>query len=296
MGEKDTAEKLLEDYNDVFADIMNVLVFGGKRRIKASALKDLPLRSGYKADTGRLHEQERDVAKLWKERGIQLCICGIENQTKVERFMPVRILGYEGASYRSQLSRLSKKSCRVTPVVTIVLYFGEEHWKEPTDLKELMDIPEGLEDYENDCKIHVFEISWLTDEQIAMFQSDFRIVANFFVQKRRNKNYRPDDPSEFQHVDETLKLLSVMTGNPKFENSLHLGKGKVKTMCDVADRLIQEGHAEGYAEGEQKLAVLMQKLLTTGRTDDAIKASSDEKARTDFYKEFGMTDGPSSNS
>ena len=30
MGEKDLTEKILEDYNDIFADIVNVLVFKGK--------------------------------------------------------------------------------------------------------------------------------------------------------------------------------------------------------------------------------------------------------------------------
>lgn len=30
MGEKDLSEKILEDYNDVFADIINALIFEGK--------------------------------------------------------------------------------------------------------------------------------------------------------------------------------------------------------------------------------------------------------------------------
>ncbi len=30
MGQKDIAEKTLEAYNDVFADIVNVLLFNGK--------------------------------------------------------------------------------------------------------------------------------------------------------------------------------------------------------------------------------------------------------------------------
>ena len=30
MGQKDMTEKLLEDYNDVFADILNVLLFEGR--------------------------------------------------------------------------------------------------------------------------------------------------------------------------------------------------------------------------------------------------------------------------
>lgn len=37
MGEKDIAEKVLEDYNDVFADIVNVLLFQGTDR-KAGAI------------------------------------------------------------------------------------------------------------------------------------------------------------------------------------------------------------------------------------------------------------------
>lgn len=40
-----------------------------------------------------------------------------------------------------------------------------------------------------------------------------RDVANFFVQKRKNKDYIPDDPTEIKHIDEVLKLLQVMTGD-----------------------------------------------------------------------------------
>ena len=33
MGEKDLSEKILADYNDVFADIVNVLILDGRRQI-----------------------------------------------------------------------------------------------------------------------------------------------------------------------------------------------------------------------------------------------------------------------
>lgn len=33
MGQKDLSEKILADYNDVFADIVNVLVLEGRQRI-----------------------------------------------------------------------------------------------------------------------------------------------------------------------------------------------------------------------------------------------------------------------
>ena len=57
----------------------------------------------------------------------------------------------------------------------------------------------------------------LTEEQISRFRSDFKIVANFFVQKRKNKDYIPDDPTEIKHIDEVLKLLQVMTGDEHYK-------------------------------------------------------------------------------
>ncbi len=91
---------------------------------------------------------------------------------RTEKQMAVRVIGYEGANYRSQY-----KAKQITPVITLVLYFGtEKRWQYPQNLKALMDIPDGLESYVNDYHIHVFEIAWLTDEQINMFQSDFFVL------------------------------------------------------------------------------------------------------------------------
>ena len=38
MGEKDMSEKILEDYNDVFSDIVNFLLFNCQELIETSAL------------------------------------------------------------------------------------------------------------------------------------------------------------------------------------------------------------------------------------------------------------------
>ena len=38
MSEKDRTEKTLEDFDDVFADIVNVLLFNGQRLIEESDL------------------------------------------------------------------------------------------------------------------------------------------------------------------------------------------------------------------------------------------------------------------
>jgi hypothetical protein len=155
------------------------------------------------------------------------------------------------------------------PVVTIVLYFGtDRHWSSRKKIKELMEIPRCLDMYVNDYQMHVFEVAWLTEEQISRFHSDFKVVANFFVQKRKNRDYIPDDPTEIRHVDEVLKLLKVMTGDRRYEEIFRKKKG-VRSMCDVAERLekmgiakgIEIGRSEGKMEGEIKGKMLVYKNL-----------------------------------
>ena len=266
MGEKDITEKILEDHNDVFADIINGLLFDGVQEIKPEALENTTVHAQYKAEDDKVHELERDIAKYWKEEKVELAICGIENQSKVEKHMPFRIIGYDGAAYRSQLQQERK---RMLPVVTIVLYFGtDRHWNSRKKIKELMEIPRCLDMYVNDYQMHVFEVAWLTEEQISRFHSDFKVVANFFVQKRKNRDYIPDDPTEIRHVDEVLKLLKVMTGDRRYEEIFRKKKG-VRSMCDVAERLekmgiakgIEIGRSEGKMEGEIKGKMLVYKNL-----------------------------------
>ena len=266
MGEKDITEKILEDHNDVFADIINGLLFDGVQEIKPEALENTTVHAQYKAEDDKVHELERDIAIYWKEEKVELAICGIENQSKVEKHMPFRIIGYDGAAYRNQLQQERRK---MLPVVTIVLYFGtDRHWSSRKKIKELMEIPRCLDMYVNDYQMHVFEVAWLTEEQISRFHSDFKVVANFFVQKRKNRDYIPDDPTEIRHVDEVLKLLKVMTGDRRYEEIFRKKKG-VRSMCDVAERLekmgiakgIEIGRSEGKMEGEIKGKMLVYKNL-----------------------------------
>ena len=69
-------KKSLESYNDVFADIVNVLLFDGEELMKPSELEDQAPRSAYKAD-GKLREVERDVAKRWKNGSVRIACIGV---------------------------------------------------------------------------------------------------------------------------------------------------------------------------------------------------------------------------
>ncbi len=196
-----------------------------------------------------LHEEERDVAKKWVVGGIQLSICGIENQMAIENGMPLRVIGYDGASYRAQL--LDKDIKRLVPVVTVVLNFNDRPWSAPKTLKKALEIPDGWEEYVSDYKINVFDIAWLSNEQIEMFQSDFGIVADFFVRKRRDKNYVPSQ-KVIQHVDEVLKLLSVMSKDRRYEQAIPTKKGGENTMCEILQGFIDRGVEQGVEQGMER--------------------------------------------
>ena len=132
--------------------------------------------------------------------------------------MPLRVLGYDGAEYRAQLLADNEAKNRY-PVVTLVLYYGYNgHWDKPLSLKERLDIPPEFDEFVNDYKINLFEIAYLTREQVDMFQSDFRIVADYFVQMQENGDYVPD-ARQIKHVQETMQLLSVMTMDNRFEEA-----------------------------------------------------------------------------
>ena len=53
MQQKDLSEKVLEDNNDIFADIVNVLLFDGEDTVEESSLVNTTVHSQYKDDSGK---------------------------------------------------------------------------------------------------------------------------------------------------------------------------------------------------------------------------------------------------
>ena len=135
--------------------------------------------------------------------------------------------------------------------MTLVLYFGYKgHWNAPLSIQETMDVPEILKPYVTDVKVNLFEIAYLTWEQVNLFRSDFREVARFFVQMQEDGDYKPSD-DELKHVEAVLQLLNVMDDDHRFAmflNEKEKAKG-AKTMSEWLTRVINENQAIGRAEG-----------------------------------------------
>lgn len=273
MAEKDITEKNLEVLNDVFADIVNVLLFKGEQVINEKDLEADTTKSMFKAD-GKIHEQERDVSKFWKNGEIRISILGIENQTAQDSDMPLRVISYDGASYKQQL--LDKNQKKRYPVATLVLYFGtEEKWSKAKHLYDCFEVPEKLKPFVNDYKINVFNIAFLSPKSIEMFKSDFKIIAEYFRAKRLNQKYK-GSKEKLKHANETLKMFSALTGDDSFEkvyNEDNFKKGGI-TMCDVVKRIRDEGITEGRIEGrtEEQERIIMNLIESNAGTIEQIAA------------------------
>jgi hypothetical protein len=101
----------------------------------------------------------------------------------------------------------------------------------------------------SDYKINVFEIAYLTDEQVKMFKSDFRLIADYFVQIRKTGKYVPM-PGYISHVWETLNMMSVLMDDDRFEQVYHnSNKKEALNMCKVIDDYIELGIEQGIERG-----------------------------------------------
>ena len=208
MAEKDKTEKVLEDYRDVFADIYNTLLFR-EPFLEENMLEPGPTESIYKSAQGQLKEQRRDVLKYYQETGgLLICSYGMENQSTIDRYMPVRVMGYDYATYRAMMEQGEV----ISPVITIVLNFTEKRWDKATSLLGMFDIPAKLQQYVADYKINVFDVAFLEDDVIESFSSDFKLIAKFFKLKRLGKmDEIIDDETAIVHIEAVLDLLRIFS-------------------------------------------------------------------------------------
>ena len=279
--QKDTTQKELEAYNDVFADICNVAVFGGKEVLKEEDLVPLPTESYTRNTDGTTRQGFRDVRKADRRNGRYHLIIGLENQTGVDYTMPERVMGYEYASYEEQIkvlmakNRTEKKPAvtkrlheeqRLAPVVTTVIYWGEKEWTGPRCLHDMLEFPPEMEKeirpFVADYPIHLLEMAALPEEVRSSFQSDFRILAEYAA-SRENAEQWERFMETYQkgivHPEELLDTLSALSGDSRYtevkekviEKECGEEKGEVR-MCEVAEKLEQRGIQKGIQKGIQE--------------------------------------------
>ena len=125
MGEKDHTQKMLIGCRDVFAELINVLVYSGEKVVNEADLLAGPTESLYIGTDKQTHQQFRDCSMYELHNGEIHALYNLENQSIIDAHMPLRCAGYDGAAYRSQYQHLERG---VYPVITLVLNWSREPW------------------------------------------------------------------------------------------------------------------------------------------------------------------------
>lgn len=264
-------------HGDVFADIFNVLVFK-KKIFTQDNFTECSERGLYLKDSN-YKENERDVVKKCKDFELTLATLGIENQTKNDKNMPVRVMGYDYCTYQNQ--KITNE--QPNPVITIVLSFSMEGWNEPKSLMEMFEeqgeIMDELREYINDYKIHVIDVPMLPKEVIETFESDFKYVARW-AKGVKNGHLEPLDYNIVpRHVDEVLALITALSGSDEFKKMYKkiARERKDVTMCEALQKLIDSGVERGIEcgieQGEIKgRLTMLEQLVSSGYLTEEIAA------------------------
>ena len=209
MGQKDLTAKELESRPDVFADIINALIYEGEQIVSSGMLQAAPTETLYasiddsktkdvelanlesekgpeKENFGTLRNQYHDVSKYEMEQKKIKIQYVLENESGENYRLLLRKAGYEGAIYRNEY-----EDEQIYPVVILVLYWGDKEWKPHTDMYGLF--TDGLNNpkvrkYVDNIKLHLYPMAHLPEEIRQRFQSDMRIVVDYLAE---GVSYKP---------------------------------------------------------------------------------------------------------
>ena len=279
MGQHDLASNSLTSYADVFADIINAFVYGGKPVLLEQNLKPFYLNNAVEKD-GKLKGLYRDncMEDVWS--GIRYVIWGLENQYVPDQTTPFKVMGYTYTAYDRQIEEFMTRNKethnsaytrqlhpdqKLVPVITPVLYYGKEDI--PEDICSMMQMPEdeSVRKYIQNYSLNLIRLRELSQEQVKAFRSDFSCIAKFLSKsytKSEQIEALKNDRQMLTHSRDTLYTLTAVTGDRQYleiyEKYKHRGGMEVS---EVAEALYQWGREDSRAELAQKDATIAKMKL-----------------------------------
>lgn len=261
-----------------FADLINGYVYHGEKRIHPEDVREVNrsvARIAARDKRGKEIQTQVITADVVREVScnMRVAIVALESQTDIHYAMPIRVMNLESAYYHKQWGAARKrhredkdlsgaeflsgyaKEDKLIPVITIVVYWGQEPWDGPICLKEMMKLeeyPKELGDLIADYPIHLIEVRKY--KRIEEFHTDIQHVFGF-LQRESNKEelsaYLNHHEDTFRNLSEdAYDIISIMTHSDELtevrEEVRMEGKGD---MCQAIKEMIEDGRQEGRQEG-----------------------------------------------
>lgn len=253
MGQKDLAAKQFERSPEVFADIINALIYEGEQVVSSENLQPAPTESLYPAVDGILRNQYNDVSKYEIRNGRIVMQYTLENQSRPDYKIVLRKAGYEGAIYRQQYDGKD-----TYPAITLVLYWGDTTWKSSSDLYHFFcrnKIHHMARKYIDNICLHMYSMRRLPREIRQRFKSDMRVVVDYLAEGEQNIL----SDQEIADVDATMRMLNALTGETYFIDNKELlqeqqEKGGKITMGYALTMMVERGREQGIKEEKMRCA------------------------------------------
>ena len=253
--------------NRRFADLINGIVCNGIPSVKQEDLSEMDTETG--------QGKRRDLVRK-AVFGVNFAVLGLENQEKLDYRLPLRVLGYEAGEYEHQAAEIYReirrsgrnsdtelssgeylygfrKSDRLHPVITIILYYGEEEWDGSRDLHGILDfqdIPEQIRQYVQNYRIHVIDVR-------RMERTDLRQVFDlirFSGNRERLRDLIEQEPAYGKLEEDAFDFASSYVGLrelSKWKEAVREGERfNMKTGFQMyEDEFLERGRAEGKEIG-----------------------------------------------
>ena len=277
MREKDAVSNVFLKDPARVADLLNGYIYHGHQVIRKEDVQNRGERVYRIKDKDRKIKAEEVTLDVVSEvvQKMKVTIVCLQNQSDIHYAMPVRVMNEEAARYYEEwkatedehkqeegisgaeyISGFTKED-KLTPVITIVVYWGKNSWDGPRNLKAMMDLekcPLELQQFIVDYPIHLLEVRQF--EHSEVFMTDIKYVFGFLKRDKDKEElfaYVEENEGVFSRLKEsTYNLLSVMSRCRRLKQV----KKKVKKegaydMCEAIEGIYQDGKREGKREGQQ---------------------------------------------
>ena len=301
LGKKDIAEKLYTENNQVFADIVNYMVYDGAEIVHPVDLMELGSEELMLKGEDK-QQRYRDVMKkavIRQDKDAIYMLVSLENQSEVHYAMPVRNMLNDAMRYMRQVEQIRRERFqqgrqrnqmqehtpiegqihaeflsgmteqdKLLPIITIVILFQDQTWNGPKSIHEMLNTTDpAVLKYVQDYKIHVIAPADMTEDELRKFQSSMREVLNFIKyskDKRKLAQIMQADAERFKHMErEAVQLLNLVTGAEMEMDE----EEEVVNMCKAIQDMRKEERELGQQESKRQI---MQSMLAHGYTLDEV--------------------------
>ncbi len=264
---EDSAEKSYWRDNEQFADLFNAYLYQGRQVINPKELAEMDTDISDVFGIGEVKESirgARDVIKIAKRyNGVEYVLLAVENQEGIHYAMPIRVMGYDQYSYNKQYQERKryyknnnillkgdefisgiKKTDRFLPVITLVLYYGEDEWDSPRNLHDILDIPPEIKGLVSNYDIKIIEMKKNNLKLNNQNNKDLFKVLSIVYDNGKNKKERIQELTEYEknrNIDEKVIDVIAATTNITIDYDKE-GKRKV---CRLWEELREDGREEG---------------------------------------------------